>query len=528
MLVGSAALWLWTGWPWWLCAVGWVAVTLLFTVRRRGTGLVQAARARWSFRRARGRRAELIDMPPAFDQAFTHPDGEVVPYGFRWDGGSLVTVLEIEDKPEDLTVMEPGSTVSGQMVALDLLAECLRQFDVQLESIDVISHGSRSHGHNALAAVYDAVLGPLPAIAHRTVWVAVRFDPSRCPGAVESRGGGRAGLLHTAMIATRRVANRLTEAGMRARVLSAADIGQAVGQLCGGASLANLHEDWLHCADGNYRMTSYALSTGILTTAGLSALWSVPSDATTVAISLRNSEDGRFAVGGTVRFDTFGTLGAVPAEGLEPLAGRQFAALMSSLPLTRRDGGPAPWSFGSHSADFAGIRIPAAGCGQVIGADDLGRAVALPVFGPRIDRVEISGSLHLVQQVVLRALALGARVLVHSNRSAGWRTMTDAVADARLLWVTDYNRGALQAGSERNYTVAVFDGVADTATRIGVTSVVVHPPRSEPVGDADVTLRQLADDPDRVVVTTRTESTVVSMVATDEEMRYIGHSLRVG
>lgn len=524
-------VWLSTHWPWWACAAAAAVTILVFTLRWRGVSLLQWTSSRWSFRRGLHRRA-LIDVPAAFDHIFSHSESDDTAFGFRWDGGTLITVLEIEDTADDLTVLEPGATVSGEMVALDLLADCLQQFDVELDSIDVISHGSRSHGHNPLAAVYDAVLGPLPAIAHRTVWVTVRFDPSRCPAAVAARGGGRSGLLRTAMIATRRVANRLAGAGLRVRVLSASDIGQAVGQLCGGANLANLREDWQHCADGNYRMTSYALSGAILTTAGLSRLWAVPSDATTVALSLRNLPDGVIAVGGTVRFDTFGAPVSAPVEVLGNLDGRQFAALLSGLPLIQPVAEIAPWSFGGHSADFAGIEIPASGCGQVIGADDHGRAVALPVFGPRITRVRISGSLHLGQQVVLRAVALGARVLVHTNRSGAWRTMVEAVGDSRLLWVADFNRGALQAGSDRNYTVALFDGVPTAATRVGVTSMVLQAPddptMKAAIEEPDVVLQQVLETPERVAVITRANATIVSMVATDEELRYIGHSLRTG
>jgi type VII secretion protein EccE len=527
IVVCAATIWVATTWPWWSCALLAGAAIALTVGHWHGTSLPQAAAARWAYRRGQRRRAQLIDVPPAFDHVFAPGDPDELPYGFRWDGHTLITVLGIEDKPEDLTVMEPGATVSGEMVPLDILVDCLRQFDVELDSIDVISHGSRSHGHTPLAAVYDSVLGPLPAIAHRTVWVTVRFDPSRCPQAVGLRGGGRLGILRTAMVATRRVSNRLTEAGMRVRVLSAAEIGQAVGQLCDGANLANLREDWQYCADGNYRMTSLALTHDILTTKGLSRLWAVPSYSTTVAISLRNFGAESVGITGTARFDSFGPINRVQVDGLEALPGRQFVALFSSLPLTRPTRHVTPWSFGERTGDFAGIRIPASGCGQVIGADDYGRAVALPVFGPRISRVEIAGSLHLVQQVVLRGLALGARVLVHASRPGSWRAMVDNVDDGRLLWVTDFNRGSIQAGWDRNDTVAVFDGAAETATRVGVTAIVVLPAGTTPSGRADVTLRQqLHNDPDRVAVTTRSASAMVTMVATDEELRYIGRSLR--
>jgi hypothetical protein len=161
----------------------------------------------------------------------------------------------------------------------------------------------------------------------------------------------------------------------------------------------------------------------------------------------------------------------------------------------------------------------------VIGADERGRAVALPLFGPQITRVDICGTLHLAQQAVLRSLALGARVLVHSQRPALWRTMVDAVARPDLLWVADFNRRTLQAGSDRNFTVEVFDRVAEQSVRAGVTSVVVGAPNTPPAPAADVALEQLSLANATVRVSTRAGSAVVTMVATDEEMRYLKASV---
>jgi type VII secretion protein EccE len=518
LAAAGLVVWLLTGWPWWACALATLVACVASVGRWRGTTLPGAVAARLDHRRDRRRRRDHLDVPDAFD----HFGSDEQRYGFRWDGRTLLTVIEIDDVPEDLTVLDAGETVSGEMVPLDILADCLTQFDVELDSIDVISHGARSYGHTPVAAVYDAVLGPLPAIAHRTVRVVVRFDPSRCPRAVALRGGGRPGILRTAMVATRRVANRLMEAGLRVQVLSAADIGRAVGQLCDGVNLTNLREEWTHCADGNFRMTSFALGEAVLTTHGLGQLWTVPSYSTTVALTLRNLEAGTIAVTGVARFDSFGEIHPDRLRGLSALPGRQFRAIMASLPLPRPDKDVTPWFNAGGSADFAGIHIPAAGCGQVIGADANGRAVALPVFGPQISRVEIAGSLQLVQQVVLRALALGARILVHTNRSAHWRALVTNVDDSRVLWVADFNRGALQAGSDRNFSVMVFDGVPESTTRVGMTAVVVTAPGATVSGPADVTLQQRQQDATSVTVTTRSVSAVVTMVATDDELRIIG------
>jgi hypothetical protein len=267
----------------------------------------------------------------------------------------------------------------------------------------------------------------------------------------------------------------------------------------------------------------------MLTTAGLGLLWTIPSYSTTMTLSLRRDDPrGPIQVRGLARFDTHGRA-RIQLRGLTHLRGRQFSALAASLPVPPPSRPVQHWSYSSLSAtragtadrDFQHLDVPASGCGQVIGADDHGRAVALSLFGPQIRRVEIAGTLHLAQQVVLRSLALGAHVLVHSRRPAKWRTMVDEVDDHDLLWVSDFNRGSMQAGADRNYSVEMFDGVAEQSVRVGVTAIVVVPPTTSVTANADVALESLNVDSDTVKVSTRTGSSVVTMVATDEEMRYL-------
>lgn len=505
------------GFPGWHGSIAGLALALALVVRLRGTTLPRLVASRtgfWWQRRRRIRKttpAEPFDVPMA--------DGSLI--GFRWDGSTLMSLLQIEENPQAMTIMEPGMTVSGETVPVQALADCLRQFDITLDSIDVISQGARSQGHSQVAAVYDAVLGPLPAIAQRNVWIAIRLDPSRCAAAVRRRGGGRNGIIRTAGTATRRVADRLTEGGLRTRVLTAGEIGQATNQLTDGVDLTTVEETWRTCREGRFRLRSFAIRPRMLTTAGLGLLWTIPSYSTTMTLSLRHDElRGPIQIRGMARFDTHGRA-RIQLRGLTHLRGQQYSALAASLPVPPPPRAVQKWSYASDPVDFQELRIPASGCGQVIGADDHGRAVALSLFGPQIRRVEIAGTLHLAQQVVLRSLALGAHVLVHSRRPTKWRTMVDEVDDHDLLWVSDFNRGSMQAGADRNYSVEMFDGVAEQSVRVGVTAIVVVPPNSPVTANADVALESLSIDTDTVKVSTRTGSSVVTMVATDEEMRYL-------
>jgi type VII secretion protein EccE len=502
--------------PGWQGAAVGLAVALLLVTRVRGTTLPRFIGMRCGYLWDRRRRRRAPEPAEPFDVPIA--DGAQI--GFRWDGTTLLSLIQINENPQALTVLEPGMTVSGEVVPVQALVDCLRQFDISLDSIDVISHGARSLGHTAVAAVYDAVLGPLPAIAHRSVWIAVRFDPSRCADAVRRRGGGRDGILRTATTATRRVANRLTEAGLRPRILTASGIAHATNQLSDGVNLATVEETWETCRDGQFRLCSFAVEPDLLSTAGLGVLWTIPSYSTTVCLSLRDHDDDLIRVRGLARFDSDISV-PVNLPGLIHLRGYQFSALASSLPVPQPTRPLAHWAYGHRDSDLRDLAVPASGCGQVIGADEAGRAVALPLFGPQIGRVEICGTLHLAQQAVLRSLALGARVLVHSRRPALWRDMVEQVGNQDLLWVADFNRGAIQAGADRNYSVEMFDGVPERSVRAGVTTMVVAPPNSAVSADADVALEVISLEDATVKVSTRAGSAVVNMVATDDEMRYI-------
>ena len=505
----------------WQGAVFGVAIASIFLVRFRLMTLAQWITLGANYLRERRNRSRRTPLAEPFDAEV----GDGTQIGFRWDGKTLLSLVKIEENPQAMTVLEPGMTVSGETLSIQLVAECLRQFDVTLDSIDVISQGARSHGHSPIAPVYDAVLGPLPAIGHRSVWIALRLDPSLCAEAIRRRGGGREGVLRTAITATRRVANRLTEAGLRPRVMTSSEIAHATNQLSDGANLHNVEQTWQACKQGHFQLRTYHMTSTMLTTAGVGLLWTIPSYSTTVCISLRRDESrGLVKIRGVTRLDTQGR-SQIQVNGLENLPGQQFSALLSTLPVPQPKRPVGRWAYGIGETALQGLALPASGCGQVIGADPEGRAVALPLFGPQIRRVEICGGLHLAQQVLLRSLALGARVRVHTNRPAAWRDMVEQVGDRNLLWVAGFGRGSIQAGLDRNYSVEMFDGLATESVRVGVTTMELRRPGTTPSASSDVALELLDVTADTVKVTTRAGSAVVTMVATDEELRYIKASL---
>lgn len=516
IVAGIITAWL-SGFRGWVGAASGGTIALIFVVRFRGMPLPHWAALGTNYIRERQNRVRSAPLTEPFDADMG--DGSQI--GFRWDGKTLLSLLRIEENPQAMTVLEPGMTVSGEMLSIQLVADCLRQFDITLDSIDVISQGARSHGHSSIAAIYDAVLGPLPAIAQRSVWIALRFDPSRCADAIRRRGGGREGVLRTATTATQRVANRFIEAGLRPRVMTSAEIAHATNELSDGANLRNVDETWLTCRQGDFHLRSFLMTSSMLTTAGVGLLWTIPSYSTTICISLRRDERHNLVkIRGLTRLDTHG-YSQIQLSGLDDLPGQQFSALVSTLPVSQPKRPVGGWVCGAGETPFLSLALPASGCGQVIGADPRGRAVALPLFGPQINQVDICGGLHLAQQVLLRSLALGARVRVHTDRPAAWRDMVERVGDRSLLWVTDFGRGSIQAGSDRNYSVEMFDGPVAQPVRVGVTTMVLLPPDAAPSATCDVALELLDSTADTVKVSTRAGSAVVTIVATDEELHFI-------
>jgi type VII secretion protein EccE len=500
------------GLPGWYGVVGGLGVAMIFVLPVRGGTMPNRLAGRLGFWWERRRRRNTTQRFQPLDVQLS--DG--TPVGFHWDGEVLMSLVRVQDNPQALTVMEPAGTVSGDTVSLHMLAECLQQFDITLDSIDVISQGARSRGHGQIAATYDAVLGPLPAVATRSVWVTVRLDPTLCPDAVRHRGGGWEGMVRTAAVATRRVANRLSDMGLQPQIMTAREIELAEDELSDGVGLATLDETWFGCRRGRFQLRSFVLKPAMFTNDGLSRLWTVPSYSTTVCVSLRRDVGtGRIKLRGLARFGSHGR-GRIAMRGLGDLRGRQYAALLCSLPLPSPARPVKQWAFGKSDDAVRDLALPAYGCGQLVGADEHGRAVALSLFGPGVGRVEMCGTLHLAQQVVLRSLALGARVRVHTSRVAAWQAMVGQVGDESYLHIADHGRRQMP-----DYSVQVFDGVAEQSARAGVTTMVVNPSHATPSRNANVILQLIDRDKDVVRVDTSAGSAVVTMVATDDEMRYL-------
>ncbi|NNG95654.1 type VII secretion protein EccE [Gordonia araii NBRC 100433] len=503
-----------TSLDWWAGLIIGLVIGLPLLVRRGGVSLVQRLWQRLVFAVRRRQVSPPIGTP------FDVPMSRVNTCGMRWDGDRLITVLRIDPAPISVTRFVPGATFSSDVIPVEVVAGCLEQFDLELESIDIISRGSRAYGDGQIARIYDGILGPLPAAAFRTVWVVLRLDPLASTEAISRRGGGATGTLKAAMVATRRIANHLASQGHPATILTAAEITEATWQLTEGYDPNAIEEELNHAVVGPLRSESVSLDADSITTGGLMAVWAQRSLSTVLALHLRPADEGDTAVSAIARFTMRPSEPAVSLPGSQPLTGLQRTALRATLPVADTFHDRRQFEYFAEPGYLAGVDLPMSGCGQLIGADAQGRAVALPLAGPAVRHVDIVGPLRLAQQVILRAIALGARVLVNTERPAEWARMAQAVGNPHVLTVAGAAAGSQVAGQRQEYSVTVFDGVPLASRTAGGTYFTVSGADSQP--GADITLRQNTGPNPLVTVAHGGTSTDVMMVATPDELRYLG------
>ncbi|MDT7726372.1 MAG: hypothetical protein QOI21_2948 [Actinomycetota bacterium] len=280
-------------------------------------------------------------------------DHERQQVGIAWNDGTWTAVLLVDPAPELITQADGAPSLP-----LAALAPCLEDRGVVLDSIQVIWHtypGSAALPSDSPAlSSYMEVLGPLPAAARRTTWVAIRLDPRRCPAAVRERGGGVVGA-HRALIgALSRVRNALESQGVPTRPLDPDELLRAgisaaeLTAVAGSNARVTMQERWNGVTAAGIGHASYAITNwpkGQITSS-LNALTSVRALSATIAMSISpSSDDGQIGLRGVVRLSARNPRELEAADQrlqsiserlgvtLTPLRGLQISAFAATLPI---------------------------------------------------------------------------------------------------------------------------------------------------------------------------------------------------
>ncbi|TDO06490.1 type VII secretion protein EccE [Mycobacterium sp. BK086] len=365
------------------------------------------------------RRRDVAPGPAgAEDHRLRYTDTHV---GLRAVGDELIAVLAVDGPAHVPSVFDQHRVQSAASLPIDVIADAVRQFDVTLAGIDVLSVGRRRAGraHHHYGATYSRMVGDHPAIGQRRTWCVLRMNRLDSVAAVVCRDSVAATLATCAA----RLAAELTARHLPARVLDAAALAEVDAALSAGLG-PNPRPRWSAVRHDGGSLATYWVSPRDISSDTLDRIWVPDTDSTATAVQLRPAVDGAVSVGVLVRYGASTEFGEPPVTGLNPLSGRQdlgVAAISIAAPAAALD---APHRVLTDGED---LRAPLGATGILLGALPSGHPLLMNLAapGPRSSAaVTVAGELALLIQVALRTAAIGYQVLVVSRRPQRWRDAT--------------------------------------------------------------------------------------------------------
>lgn len=256
--------------------------------------------------------------------------------GVRQHEGQLVTVIAINGGDDD-SASRLRHRNSPPTLLVSAVASGLRQFDVHLDDVDIVSVKVRRGGPEAKAAELSKLddWGPEewevangePTSYIRRTWLVLRMNPQRNVAAVAARDS----LASTLVAATERLAQDLDGLTCAARPLTAEELAEVDRAVLADLEPTWSRPGWRRLKHFNGFVTSLWLSPSDITTDKLDELWEDETVATVLTIRL-TSRGGRPQVSAWVRYHTEKRLRRNVSSGLNRLTGRQLAAVRASLP----------------------------------------------------------------------------------------------------------------------------------------------------------------------------------------------------
>lgn len=253
--------------------------------------------------------------------------------GVREHDGLLVSAIAVDDGEDENAARHRHRAGPATLLVRDV-AEGLRQFDIHLDGIDIISVRVRRGGNAAeLSKLEDwgpeewGLVSDEPTSYVRRTWLVLRMNPQHNVAAVASRDS----LAATLVAATERLAQDLDGQTCSARPLTGDQLVEIDKAVLADLEPTWSRPGWRHLKHFNGFATSFWLTPSDITTEALDELLQPETGATVLTIRL-TTDGGPPQVSTWVRYHSDSRLPREIASGLNRLTGRQLAAVRASLP----------------------------------------------------------------------------------------------------------------------------------------------------------------------------------------------------
>ncbi|OCB28611.1 type VII secretion protein EccE [Mycobacterium malmoense] len=253
--------------------------------------------------------------------------------GVREHEGQLVSVIVVNGGEGDPSSRHRHRT-SPPTLLVHAVADGLRQFDIHLDDIEIVSVKVRRGGNAAELSKLDdfgpeewEVANGEPTSFVRRTWLVLRMNPQRNIAAVAVRDS----LASTLVAATERLAQDLDGLTCAARPLTAEELTEVDRAVLADLEPTWSRPGWRHLKHFNGFTTSFWVTPSDITTDTLDELWQADTVATVLTVRL-TSRAGRPQVSAWVRYHSEKRLPRDVSAGLNRLTGRQLAAVRASMP----------------------------------------------------------------------------------------------------------------------------------------------------------------------------------------------------
>jgi type VII secretion protein EccE len=226
--------------------------------------------------------------------------------GIREYGGRLVTVIAVDGIAGAASGRHHQEGTPDDSLPIEAVAAALRQFDVRLDGVDIVSVATQSDD---------------------STWLVLRMDPQHNVAAVAARDS----LAATFVAATERLAHDIDGQHCHARPLNAAEIADMDAAVLAGLDVDRIRPYWRHLEHPDGCVTSAWVSPRDITGKLLDELQVPEADVTVPTIRLVNRPGG-IDVSAFVRYHSKDRLPKSLLRGLNRLTGRQLGAVRASLP----------------------------------------------------------------------------------------------------------------------------------------------------------------------------------------------------